>query len=79
MTTRGEFLLPAFVRKPLDAESGAAGLDCPSTEAGSAGNISVYYATSVRTSGETLANALLGLGTGPTATWTPCTGGKSRS
>ena len=57
-----EFLPPAFVRKPVEAA--AAGLDYPSTEVGTAGNISVYYATSLGSSGETLAKELLGVVTG---------------
>ena len=64
MSNPREFLSPTFVRKPLE-EAAAAGLDYPSTEVGTAGNISVYYATSLGTSGETLANALLDLVTGP--------------
>jgi hypothetical protein len=58
-----EFLPPTFVREAPTV--GAAQLDFPSTEVGSAGNVTVYYQTSLGTSGETLANALLGRVTGP--------------
>ena len=58
MPANREFLHPEFVRKPLDAV--AAGLDYPSTEVGTAGKISVYYATSLGTAGKTLASEILG-------------------
>ena len=64
MPSPREFLHPTFVRKPVEAVA-AAGLDYPSTEVGTAGNVSVCYATSLGASGEALANALLGLVTGP--------------
>ena len=59
MSANREFLHPEFVRKPPTAAA-AAGLNYPSTEVGAAGNVSVYYATSLGASGETLATALLG-------------------
>ncbi len=61
---RKEFLRSNFVRKPPDV-AGAVGLDYPSTEVGAAGNISVWYATSLGYDGETLAKNLLGAVTGP--------------
>ena len=63
MATKREFLPPTVVRQAVEAA--VAGFDYPSTEVGTAGNISVYYATSLGTSGQTLANALLGQVTGP--------------
>ena len=64
MSKPRELLPPTVVRKPLE-EAAAAGLNYPSTEVGTVGNISVYYATSLGTSGDTLANALLDLVAGP--------------
>ena len=64
MASPREFLPPTFVRKFPEA-AGLAGLDYPSTEVGAAGNITVYYATSLGASGETLANTLLNYVTGP--------------
>jgi hypothetical protein len=62
--TNREFLHHTFVRKPIEAAA-PGGLDYPSTGVGSAGNISVSYATSLGTDGATLAQALLGQVTGP--------------
>ena len=58
MPVNREFLHPEFVRKPLDAV--AAGLDYPSTEVGTVGKITVYYATSLGTAGKTLGSEILG-------------------
>lgn len=54
-----EFLPPDFDRKPTEMAAGA-GLDYPATEVGTSGNVSVYYATSLGTPGQSLATALLG-------------------
>lgn len=64
MSTRREFLHPTFARQPVK-EAAFAGFDYPSTAVGTTGNISVYYATSLGASGQTLANALLGQVAGP--------------
>ena len=59
-----EFLPPPAVRKPAPAELGAA-LDYPSTEVGTVGDITVYYATSLGAQGQQLANDLLGVALPP--------------
>ena len=62
--TNREFLHTDFVRKPPE-EAAVAGLDYPSTLVGTVGNITVYYATSLGASGQTLATAMLGRVIGP--------------
>lgn len=64
MPSTREFLPPGAARAPVEVRA-ANGLDYPSTNVGSTGNITVYYATSLGTAGATLANALLGAATGP--------------
>jgi hypothetical protein len=64
ITNRREFLPPNFVRK-LPVGAGPSGFDFPSTYVGAAGNVTVYYATSLGSSGQTLAEALLNIVTGP--------------
>src|ERR1022692_1568785 len=56
MPVRSEFLSPGYVRPPLAA---AVPFDYPSTEVGSVGRVTVYYATSLGNRGETLAIAML--------------------
>ena len=58
-------LLPAGAQRELRDEAGAAGLDYASTQVGSTGNITVCYANSLGTPGETLAKAMLGVVAGP--------------
>jgi hypothetical protein len=51
--------LPPEASRTLPDRAGRLGLDYPSTEVGSAGNITVSYATSLAADGQTLAQALL--------------------
>ena len=64
-----EFLPHGVTRRPevqeLQARAAAPALDYPATLAGTAGNVTVYYATSLGTPGQTLAQSVLALVTGP--------------
>jgi hypothetical protein len=67
MAANREFLPEGVKRESLARAEGAAApaLDYPSTLVGTAGNVTVYYATSLGTQGQTLATSMLGLVTGP--------------
>src|SRR5258708_12312826 len=64
-----EFLPDSVTRRPevqeLQARAVTPALDYPATLVGTVGNVTVYYATSLGTQGQTLAQSVLGLVAGP--------------